>query len=87
VEWALFQVLRNAADCAAIHNHTIDFPDNLAGFRARVECASTPHTEAGAALTMFQITVTACNEAACPSAAASPPAAYVSRQLRVTVGR
>ena len=87
VEWALFQVLRNAADCAAIHDHTIEFPDNLTGFRARVQCASTAHVEAGNPLTMFQITVTACNDAVCPSAAASPPATYVSRQLRVTVGR
>jgi MSHA biogenesis protein MshP len=87
LEWALFQVLQNGQDCAGIGGRTIAFANNLAGFQATVQCSASTHSEAGANVTMFQITVEGCNQATCPTAANPPPATYVARQLRVTVGR
>jgi MSHA biogenesis protein MshP len=84
VEWGLYQVLRNAQPCAAVGGQTVAFGGNLAGFSATLQCISTVHEEGSIPVTLFTITSTACNQAACPAA---PSATYVERQLRVTVGR
>jgi MSHA biogenesis protein MshP len=83
VEWGLYQVLRNGQDCATV-NQTIAYGDGLAGFSVSVTCLSSTHPEASSLVTLFTITATGCNEAACPAA---PSPAYVARQLRVTVVR
>ena len=85
LEWGLFQVLRNGQTCAAIDGQTVVYGDNLAGFSATLQCASSPHPEGAAAVTMFALTSTGCNEGTCPTGA-TPSAMYVERQLRVTVG-
>ena len=46
------------------------------------DCVTSTHTDAGGSLNMFRLTVTACNNAVCPGAAADN---YVERQLRITV--
>lgn len=86
LDWALFQVLRDGRSCADIGGRTLSFGDNLTGFHARIQCNSSTHAEAGASITMFDIQSTACNETTCPWGPA-PPAAYVERQVRATVGR
>jgi MSHA biogenesis protein MshP len=86
VEWGLFHLLRTGGlGCGGIHGQAIDFTGNLAGFRATIECNPTPHEESGGVVTMYALTVTACNDAPSNCAPASPPAHYVNRQLRVTV--
>jgi MSHA biogenesis protein MshP len=83
VEWGLYQVLRNGQSCATL-NQTIAYGGNLSDFSASVTCLSSDHQEASSPVTLFTITATGCNEAACPAA---PSATYVERQLRVTVAR
>lgn len=84
VEWGLYQVLRNASTCAGVSGQTVVFGGNLSGFSATLQCVSTAHEEGSAPVTLFTIVSTGCNQPACPAA---PSAAYVERQLRVTVGR
>ena len=64
---------------------TVDFQltGNLSQFHVNVDCASENHTEAATTVTMYRITATACNRAACP---ANADGAYIERQLRVSVG-
>jgi len=83
VEWGLYQVLRNGQNCPAV-NQTIAYGNGLFGFSVSVTCLSSSHQEASNPVTLFTITATGCNEAACP---AVPTATYVERQLRVTVAR
>lgn len=84
VEWGLYQVLRNGQSCAGVNGQTLAYGANLAGFAATLSCASTPHEEGNATLTLFAITATGCNQSSCPGA---PSATYVERQLRATVAR
>ena len=80
-EFGIYQALRNSS-CPA--STVLALPGGLSDFSVRVECASSQHTEAAPpAVTMYQITATACNRAVCPAAA---DATYVERQLRVVVG-
>lgn len=85
LEWGLFQILRNGQTCAGINGQTVAYGGNLAGFSATLSCASTPHEESSTTVTLFTVTSTGCNEAACPTGG-TPSATYVQRQLRVTVG-
>lgn len=90
LEWAAFHVLRTGgAGCAAIDARTVAFAGGLTGLNATIACTSTPHNEAGTAITVFAITSTGCNNATCPIAPGPlpPPPAYVDRQLRITVTR
>lgn len=86
LEWGVYHVLRPGfGGCAGIDGKSVTYGGNLADFRATLACTSSVHEEASANVTLFAITVTACNDAACPTLAAPPPAHYVARQLRVTV--
>jgi MSHA biogenesis protein MshP len=86
VEWGLFHLLRTGGlGCAGIHGQSIDYVGNLAGFRATIQCSSTLHEESAGNVTMYALTVTACNDTAAGCPLASPSAHYVERQLRVTV--
>lgn len=87
LEWGVYHVLRTGfGGCGGIDGKSLAYGGNLAGFRVTLACTSSAHEEANAALTMYAITATACNDPACPTAASPPPASYVERQLRVTLG-
>lgn len=83
IEWGAYQALRGAG-CSG--TTTLGFPpgSSLAGFAAEVSCTSTPVNELGTAYSVEQISVTACNAAACPGA---PTPNYVERALTITVVR
>jgi MSHA biogenesis protein MshP len=57
----------------------------LNGYTVNVACIGTSHAEVVTAppINVYNITVTACNRAACP---AVTDATYVERDLRITVG-
>ena len=55
----------------------------LGTMRVDVQCTATAHDEASQTVTIYQITATACNRAACPADADGWT--YVERQLRATV--
>ncbi|HEX2199713.1 MAG TPA: agglutinin biogenesis protein MshP [Burkholderiales bacterium] len=86
LEWGMAHILRPGGGCVGIHGRTLVYGDNLAGFRVTLGCTSTVHREAGTDLNIFQVTATACNDNACPTAIVPPPLGYVQRQLRVTLG-
>jgi MSHA biogenesis protein MshP len=88
LEWGAYHVLRTGyGGCGGINGKQVVYAGNLSGFRAVLSCTSTTHDEGGTTLTMYAITSTACNDAAaCPTAATPPPATYVERQLRLTLG-
>ncbi len=60
---------------------------SLAPFTVIVTCDSRDHTEASRFIRVYQITATACNQAACVVAPTVPPAGYVERRVVVTVAR
>jgi MSHA biogenesis protein MshP len=86
-EFGVYQSLVNGVAGCTAANTTITLTGDLAGFRVTVACSSTSHTEAGAAVNMFEVAATGCNLSAGTCPAVTPPDAnYVERQLRVTVG-
>jgi MSHA biogenesis protein MshP len=83
IEWGTFQSLRPPNTCSA--TTTLNFPaTSLADFTTTVTCTRFTANEAGATVTVDQITATACNQPPCPSA--SPGPNYVERQLQAVVG-
>jgi MSHA biogenesis protein MshP len=88
LEWGVYHVLRPGfAGCdPGIHNKTVAFAGNLAGFSATLTCTATTHEEGAATVTMYSLTATACNDATCPTPSSPPAPYYVERQLRVTLG-
>jgi MSHA biogenesis protein MshP len=78
LDLGIYQVL-HAAPCPGA---PVSPGGNLAGFSVNVTCAPTTHDEGGPTFTMYQLTATACNRAACPGVA---DATYVERRLRATV--
>lgn len=80
IEFGAYQAQRNGS-CTAT---SFALAGALSRFSVQVACTSTVHTEAvaGNAITVYQITATACNRPSCPGTA---DASYVERQLRVTV--
>lgn len=87
LEWGMYHVLRSGfGGCGGIDGKSVAYGGNLADFRVTLACTASTHEEADANMTVFSIVATACNDAVCPTAAAPPPAFYVERQLRVTVG-
>jgi MSHA biogenesis protein MshP len=89
LEWGAYHVLRTGyGGCGGIDGKQVVYGGNLSDFRVAVACTSSTHKEGAASVTMYAITATACNAAACPIPAAvtPPPATYVERQLRLTVG-
>jgi MSHA biogenesis protein MshP len=84
IEWGAWQALQNGGACAA--STSLALPGSLSPFTVTVVCASTVHTEAGAPVTIFQLTATACNQpaaGACPNPAPGPD--YVERQVQAAV--
>lgn len=87
LEWGVYHVLRPGfAGCGGIDGKSVVYAGNLTGFRATLGCTASVHEEGSTSVTLFAITATACNDTACPTAAAPPPPHYVTRQLRATVG-
>ena len=87
LEWGVYHVLRPGfGGCAGIHGKSVAYGGNLADFRVTLACASSTHDDGTGTVTMYSITATACNDAACPTASTPPAATYVERRVRVTVG-
>ncbi len=89
LEWAIYNVLRTGGSgCATVNGSSFALAGNLTGYRVSLTCAQTSHEEVTypSGVTMYALSSTACNDAACPTVASPPPAYYVERQLRVTVG-
>jgi len=87
IEWGAWQVLRGPGTCAAATGN-LALPGSLVLFTVTVNCTSTAHFEAGNAVTIYQLTATACNQpaaGACPNPA--PGADYVERQVQGAVER
>lgn len=94
INWAMFRALDpdntiapGAAAFAACPTGTIalgSLGGSLAPFAVTITCNSSDTTEANRALRIFEITATACNQAACPGA---PASGYVERQVVVTVAK
>ena len=88
VEWGLYQVSQTGS-CPATTHLSFASASGLAEFTSSVSCAvSGPFTEGGASVSVFQLTVNACNHpasGACPGLAGS--LTYVERQLQATVSR
>lgn len=83
VDWGAYRVLRNAT-CPG-GTTTIALPASLAGFYAEVTCTQFgPETEAGTPVTTYRIVSTGCNATPCSGGTG---AAYVERQLQLTVAR
>ncbi|MDD5384999.1 MAG: hypothetical protein PHG89_08985 [Gallionella sp.] len=87
IEWGAYQVLPNsavgfAANCRAGATSQVvaPLPNTLAGFNVNVQCVSTPHSEAAATVTIYQLTSTATQ-----GAPATPN--YVERQMTVTIAQ
>jgi hypothetical protein len=57
---------------------------SLAPFAVTIGCNSSDTTEGNRALRIYEITATACNQAACPGA---PASGYVERRVVVTVAK
>lgn len=84
IEWGAWGALQGGGACAAATS--LALPGSLSPFIVTVACASTVHTEAGAPVTIFQLTATACNQpaaGACPNPAPGPD--YVERQVQAAV--
>lgn len=89
VEWAMYNVLRTGGSgCVTVNGSSFTLGGNLAGYRVSLTCTQTSHEEVThpAGVTMYALSATACNDAVCPTAASPPPAYYIERQLRVSVG-
>lgn len=78
LEWGAFQVLSPANACPAATQTLAPLPNTLAVFGVQVVCIITPVSEAGAAVTMHQITSTATlGNQGTPN--------YLERQVQVTI--
>lgn len=78
IDWGAYQILRNNS-CVASQS-LAPLPSTLAGFSVNVGCTSTAHSEAGATVTVYQLTSTATQ-----GAAATPD--YVERQITATIAQ
>ena len=87
-DWGAYQALRvigPGAPCFAPTDLTFA-GTSLAPFTTRVTCTRTNTDELGVAVTIYQITATACNQPPCPNLTPAN-ANYVSRQITITVGQ
>lgn len=86
IDWGAYQVLDGTPTCALSTNLAMP-AGPLATFGVTVTCASSAHTEAGAPVTIYQLTATACNQptgaGVCPNPA--PGDSYVERQVGASV--
>lgn len=96
INWALYQVLEPDNLTPAVPPSFLACPasttintmqGSLSSFTVTVTCGSSDHTEANRFVRVYQITATACNQAACVASSATPPTGYVERQVVVTVAR
>jgi MSHA biogenesis protein MshP len=79
IEWGAYQALKNSA-CPASPTVLTALPNTLANFSVKVDCNSTAVLEAGATVTMYQLTSTAKQ-----GTVATPD--YVERQMSVTIAQ
>jgi len=102
-EWGVYQVLKGACSggdfCALCQAASYAAPTStnlsglagsLSGFTVTVSCGSSPYTEGGNPVRVYQITANACNQpngGACPNTADATVAGvgYVERRLSLTV--
>jgi MSHA biogenesis protein MshP len=86
VEGAVATVLSTGA-CPPAGPFQLATAPALQDFYVQVTCTPfPPYNDAGGTLNMFEIQVTACNDATCPNNATAAET-YVERQLRATVCR
>lgn len=88
IEWGAYTMLRPPAPPACSVTDLTFAGTGLAEFTSSVTCSSGTASEAGATVTTYQLTATACNQPAggkCPNPA--PGANYVERQLTATLSR
>lgn len=78
IEWGAYQALRNSSCIAS--TPLAPLPNTLAGFTVSVACSSIPYTEAGAPVTIYQLTSTATTTGV---GVGTPD--YVERQMSVTI--
>lgn len=78
IEWGAFQVVQVGACAGAT---TVPLEGSLAAFTVTVSCSATAHTDAGAALTIYQLTSIA---KGVQGAAVGTPD-YVERQIRASI--
>jgi MSHA biogenesis protein MshP len=82
LDWGAYRVLR---DGVCDLPTTITLPADLAGFHAEVTCtAYGPENEGGTPVSTYRIVSTGCNATPTPCASGTG-AAYVERQLQLTV--
>jgi len=88
-DWGAYELLRNpggayATACnAGAQVQNLSFGGGLAGTAARVACTSLgTETEGADSVRVYQLVVTACNQALCPGTAG---AGYLERQLQLTL--
>ena len=96
INWALYRALEpdnltpalppSFPACPAGTINTLQ--GSLAPFTVIVTCDSRDHREANNRfIRVYQITATACNQAACVVAPTVPPVGYVERRVVITVAR
>lgn len=79
IEWGAYQALRSSS-CSAPPPTLAALPGTLANFTVTVQCSSTAASEAGTAITIYQLTSTATQ-----GTPATPN--YVERQMSVTIAQ
>jgi len=76
--------IRNGA-CPSNTPFQLSAAPQLSDFWVKIDCVPpTDHSDSDGTIKLFQLTVTACNNATCPGTAADN---YIERQLRATICR
>ena len=78
IEWGAYQALRSSS--CSVPTTLAALPGTLANFTVTVQCSSTAASEAGTAITIYQLTSTAKQ-----GTPATPN--YVERQMSVTIAQ
>lgn len=78
IEWGAYQALRSSS--CSVPTTLAALPGTLANFTVTVQCSSTAASEAGTAITIYQLTSTATQ-----GTPATPN--YVERQMSVTIAQ
>lgn len=80
IEWGAYQVLKSGGPSCTASVPLPTMTGTLSGFTGTVTCTSTPYTEAGVPVTIYQITSTASQGTVATSG-------YVERQMTVTIAQ